>query len=323
VEAARVRSFEKFSYLLRPSKQVERKLFVEALHHLSSWGFSISDYTYLGLGSVYYADFILFYKYLYLNDMICVEKEDIPKRMEFNKPFPFIRLRMKRVSEVLPELDRGRLYIVWLDYDSVMDEETLRDIEGFAQILRPGSVLIVTVEADPKFRGWFDSDDTLSEARRRELILDSVKEKFGRYCRLDVRTSALTFNQLPRLFADILRAHVSEKVGFRSGFKFCQLFNLRYRDGAQMLTVGGMVCDRKNRRKLMRSGIYKLSWITRAPEPITISVPPLTIREKHWLDQSLNVPVGDLKLRFELAKDLLQNYREYHKYYPIYYETLL
>jgi hypothetical protein len=67
-------SFEKFNYLLRPSKQVERKIFLEVLNRLRDTGLGLSGFTYFGLGSVYYADFILFHKYLYINDMICVER---------------------------------------------------------------------------------------------------------------------------------------------------------------------------------------------------------------------------------------------------------
>ena len=80
-------SFTRFNYLVRPSKQVERKLFIEAFHRLAVGGFAWSDYIYVGLGSVYFADFILFHKYLYINRMICVEAESIPKRMRFNRPF--------------------------------------------------------------------------------------------------------------------------------------------------------------------------------------------------------------------------------------------
>src|SRR5208337_456544 len=89
-------SFEKFNYLLRPCKQVERKLFIEALHRMSMFShrYPIKDYTYIGLGSVYYADFILFHKYLYVDSMICAEASDIPKRMDFNKPFDFVILKM-------------------------------------------------------------------------------------------------------------------------------------------------------------------------------------------------------------------------------------
>jgi len=63
---------------------------------------------------VYYADFILFHKYLYLDRMICVEGQPVPKRMAFNKPFDFIRLEMKRVAEIIPDLDRAVKYIAWL-----------------------------------------------------------------------------------------------------------------------------------------------------------------------------------------------------------------
>src|SRR6478672_6193590 len=95
------KSFEKFDYLLRPSKQVERKLLIEALHHLVECGYPIYNYTYVGLGSVYYADFVLFHKYLYIDKMICAEWGSINRRMKFNKPFPFVRLVMKPVSEVI------------------------------------------------------------------------------------------------------------------------------------------------------------------------------------------------------------------------------
>ena len=80
-----VESFSRFNYLLRPSKQVERKLFIEALHRLALGSFRIHEYTYLGFGSPYYADFILFHKYLHIDSMVCVERENIPRRMQFNQ----------------------------------------------------------------------------------------------------------------------------------------------------------------------------------------------------------------------------------------------
>ena len=78
-------SFEQINYLLRPSKQVERKLFVEMFLKLAQVGYDVPSYTYVGLGSVYFADFLLFNKYLYIDNMICVEHADIPNRMKFNK----------------------------------------------------------------------------------------------------------------------------------------------------------------------------------------------------------------------------------------------
>jgi hypothetical protein len=80
-------SFKQFDYSLRPSKQVERKAMVEVLLSLSKAGYNIPDYGYIGFGSVYYVDFIMFHKYLFINKMVCVEWGDIERRMRFNKPF--------------------------------------------------------------------------------------------------------------------------------------------------------------------------------------------------------------------------------------------
>ena len=77
----KARSYEKFNYLLRPSKQVERKLFIETLHRLRDADYPICSYTYVGLGSIFYADFILFHKYLYIDRMICAERDEVERRM--------------------------------------------------------------------------------------------------------------------------------------------------------------------------------------------------------------------------------------------------
>src|SRR5580765_817145 len=105
-------SYEKFNYLVRPAKQIERKLLIEGLHQLSACGFHIRQYRYVGFGSPFYADFVLFHKYLYIEDMLCVEASDIRRRMRFNKPFPKVALHMGKVSQVIPKLDRERRHVV-------------------------------------------------------------------------------------------------------------------------------------------------------------------------------------------------------------------
>src|SRR6266849_1762893 len=196
-------SFSRFNYLLRPSKQIERELFIEALHRLSVGGFEIRDYTYLGFGSVYYADFVLFHKYLYIDEMICVEAEDIPKRMEFNKPFDFITLHMKRVSDVLPNLDREKKHIVWLDYDYQLEASVLQDVAGCLQVLAPESIVIVTVDAEPRLdRG---NDDGLTDEQRTDATLARFRVELGKYWYGEIRRNVMSRSGLPRLFADVLR----------------------------------------------------------------------------------------------------------------------
>src|SRR5690606_27908751 len=111
-------SYNSIDYLLRPSKQVERKLIIETIIKLSSLGYHIHDYTYMGMGSIYYADFVMFHKYLLIEEMICVERDYIPLSMKFNKPYNFIKLNMNQASVVIPLLDRNKKQSMWLDYDS-------------------------------------------------------------------------------------------------------------------------------------------------------------------------------------------------------------
>ncbi len=51
-------SFEKINYNLRPNKCIERKMMCDALGRLSFIE-HLDNYRYIGLGSPYFADFIL------------------------------------------------------------------------------------------------------------------------------------------------------------------------------------------------------------------------------------------------------------------------
>jgi len=113
-------------------------------------GYDVAKYTYLGFGSVFYADCLLLHKYLMIDDMICVEASDIPERMKFNKPYDFIKLKMGVIAEHIPGLDRESKYLVWLDYDTGLSDEKLEDIRGLLGMLAPGSILLITVRCRAK-----------------------------------------------------------------------------------------------------------------------------------------------------------------------------
>ena len=81
-------SYLKVPYDLRPAKQVERRMLIDAFHRLTSAGFPIADYQYTGMGSIYFVDFILFHKLLGMDKLLSVEfDKDIEKRVKFNAPF--------------------------------------------------------------------------------------------------------------------------------------------------------------------------------------------------------------------------------------------
>ena len=112
-------SFEKINYIFRPKKQIERKILIELFQKLqNTLDINISEYQYIGLGSIYYYDFILFHKYLNIRDMISLDDEDYPNRFEFNKPFDFITFKPKSTTNFLSENDLNKKSFIWFDYDS-------------------------------------------------------------------------------------------------------------------------------------------------------------------------------------------------------------
>jgi putative O-methyltransferase len=315
------KSYEKFNYLLRPSKQVERKLFIETFHHLCEAGYKVSNYTYVGLGSVFYADFIMFHKYLYLDDMVCAEWGDIHKRMRFNKPFDFVKLVMKPVSEVVSTLSRKAKYLVWLDYDRPLDSEVLEDLDAFMQVLSAGSILLLTVEAEPRLDSAGFEDLSLKE--REERLITFFREEFGPLLVDDIKRSDLSPRDLAPLVVRILRSQIANSLVSRLPLRFHQLFNFVYADGAQMLTVGGIIDHPAAEGRLRKAGILGLRHVRRDEIPEFISVPPLTVREKEWIDGNLISAGKKLSKNLGLDPRLLKNYIKFYKYYPTYHETLI
>jgi hypothetical protein len=312
-------SYEKFNYLLRPSKQVERKLIIEAVQRLRDGGFRIPDYTYVGLGSPYYADFVLFHKYLYLDRMVCAEASDIPRRMRFNKPFSFVRLRMEKIGDVLPQLSRDAPHFVWLDYDTALSEDVVQDLTAAVNVLAADSILLVTVDVEPKHQ----VEGEQSEAQRLRTLIRDFPSVFGRYTDRTIRRSDFSYNGLPQLVSDVLGGLFRVEAARRPGFQFLQMLNFVYADGAQMLTIGGVIGTRETSDRFKRSQVMNLPFVTRRRRPVKISVPPLTPREKDWLDQNVTESFRATQVRFELRSPALRSFAKYRRHYPNYYESLM
>lgn len=144
------KSYKQVFYDLRPGKQVERRMIMDALGRLMNGGIPIRDYQYTGLGSIYFFDFILLYKLLGLRRFLSVEYDtDITKRVEFNKPFEVIKIQMAPIGDVIPDLDPNLRHLIWLDYDDRLTNSMLLDASAAAYHLSPESLLLVTVDVDP------------------------------------------------------------------------------------------------------------------------------------------------------------------------------
>lgn len=306
-------SFTRINYSVRPNKNIQRKLIAELCNGLRP-DFPISEYRYVGMGSMWFSDFVLMHKGLSIVDMISIEKDD-PKRANFNKPFKCIRVKAGTTGEILPELNWRKRSIVWLDYDYEITRDVLADVEFLAQHVSSGSLIVVTNDAELK-RYRSDGEGEGKAPARLDRLARSYYPSI-------ISRSTWTAEGFPQFAAAILRNCLKSAV-LHSGrqMEFCSLFDFYYADGARMVTVGGMVVDASDQEKLQKKlSLLKFPYVD-ATQQTKIGVPPLTAKEKFYLDTLFpckKLPNGK-KVAFPLDAEQLEAYRKYYLQYPLFTE---
>ena len=69
-------SFDAINYSLRPSKAIQRQLIFEGIRELHGQ-LLLSDSVYVGLGSVWFTDFVLAHEILNIKHMVSIEEDEI------------------------------------------------------------------------------------------------------------------------------------------------------------------------------------------------------------------------------------------------------
>jgi len=306
-------SYLKVHYELRPAKQVERRMLIDAFQLLSLSGFSIKDYQYTGMGSFYFIDFSLFHRWLGFKKMLSVEYSNkIRKRVQFNKPFDFIEIKIAPIGDVIPTLSPDLKHALWLDYDGILNESHLADISLATTYLSVGSILLITVDIEPPT----DTDDPKDW---RNYFVEEIGLPSS------LRASQFAESKLPARNIDAISRAISEGILGRPEVRFLPLFNFIYSDGHLMLTVGGMIGTGTERRKIVKGPIakalyYRGDW---KAEPCRISVPRLTRKERQFLDSKMPCGENWKPKEFELDAESVAAYREIYRFCPAYAEFLL
>lgn len=320
------RSYQKVNYALRPAKNIERKMICEALRQLSEFGL-VETYRYIGFGSLYFSDFILFHKALNITSMISIEGEtdsNLQKRFIFNRPFGCIDIRFGHSNSVLPTLDWNQDTIAWLDYDGKLDRCVLADVKTICSRAKEGSVLIVSVNAHPGFE--FEKDNSGEERSR----LDRLKELVGEEkIPIDISNKNLSSWKTAEAFRRIINNEIDETLTNRNGgllgaekLRYKQIFNFHYNDGVNMLTVGGIFFNQETEHKVDNCAFERLPFTRLKEEAFKIEIPYLTYRELRNLDNHLpikthlpkldGVPDGDIRI-----------YSEVYRFFPNFAEAEL
>lgn len=312
---------DQVNYLVRPNKNVERKLFLEMFRRLEPL-LVLSRYRYVGLGGLWFGDFVLMHRELGTMELVSIEMRQ-PARAKFNRPFACVTVEPGESTVVLPRLGLGQApCIVWLDYDSDLSGPALTDIEILMTEVAAGSICLVTVQAD--VRSFTDAkgpdDQILDRLEAVELVAEDLIP-------LGTRATEITASSFPALVAEILvNAFEHEVNQVARGLGFQLLVNVAYRDGTPMVTVGGYVYE-EDEGPLDLSGLGPLPlWPAVADQPHEIEVPHLTLREKAALDQMMpgSRPPTEVEveagLGFRLSAKKLAAYHAYYRKYPFFAE---
>ena len=282
-------SYRVIDYSLRPAKFAERKMLAEALARLRVFG-SLRTYRYVGFGSIWYADCVLFHRVLGIEEIVSIERErNHEERFVFNKPYRGIELRMDDSAVVLPSLDWGHRMIVWLDYDDPLSPAILDDVRTVATRAYPGTALIVSVQAE----------NILDRRKKGEPVHVKRREQFRRFFG-DARTPqklpgadlrgwglSKTIRRIVRDEVDNGLQRVNEARGLGQRMKFRQFVAFEYADNAKMTTIGGVFIDAGQDAVFDSAGFGDLSFFRADDNALRIEVPLLTPREMRYLEQSL------------------------------------
>lgn len=314
-------SYRKINYSLRPAKFAERKMLCELFSRLRAFG-ALEAYRYVGFGSIWFSDCILFHKSLGVTDIISIEKvmanED---RFRFNLPYQNIRLEMQNAADVLPNLDWDQRMIIWLDYDAPLNLAILDDIRTCGSRIQSGSALAITVQSEKlydkrdlheeplhietpeQFTDYFDSARTFPNMDDGDLRGWGISKTSRRVLLSEIRNALSAVNP-------------ARPAGSRISFK--QIAAFEYKDGAKMTTIVGVFVDQDHKDHFEQCGFDALPFYRDddGDGAFQITVPLLTPREMRHLDKSLPLSAGTTVNYGSIPEGDAKNYAKLYRYLP-------
>lgn len=252
----------------------------------------LEDYVYVGFGSVWFADFVLYHKMLGIRDMISIEEASGARdRFEANRPFN-IDIVFQNSNVALPALDWSRRQIVWLDYDGTLSTEMLQDARTVAANARSGSVLAISVQCNEAA----DVEDAADNSGG-PTALERFAQRFGRE-RVPNGTSeedlyGWRFGALSRVLiaAEIEVGLSARNAAGPQNFAFHPITSINYQDDAKMTTIVGIIVEEAESDRFAACQFERIDFLQGRPQPIKIEVPKLTGRELKHIERQL--PLGE------------------------------
>lgn len=284
-------SFAKIDYSIRPAKFAERKMLCEIFRRVGPFE-PVEDYTYVGLGSVWFADFALFHRALGLKTMVSIERvKSAEARVEANKPFRTIAVSYDTSSNVLPNLDWKKRHLIWMDYDDPIMPEMLLDARTVSANALSGTIFAISVQCH-KARELIEAE---ADTEQRIPPLDRLTARFERKrISANMMEDDLIGWRFGTLSRNMFRFEVEDALTIRNltlpdeeKVRFHPICDFEYADGAKMTTIIGMFAAKKDRALVKQCAFNTLDFLPSSGRLLRIKVPLLTAREMRHLERQL------------------------------------
>lgn len=306
-------SFDAINYSLRPSKSIQRQIVFDGVRLLPDV-MDLDRLAYIGFGSIWFTDFVLAHKLLRIDDMVSIECDDIGySRATFNAPYSTVRVEHGLSNAILPKLfdDRslaGRPWMIWLDYDYEFDDSVRDDVRSVVENAPVNSILLATFNGlDRKY------------GERPAARVEHLRELLGAVVPDELEPDSCKAERMQETLADLgldFMKSIAAEIARPGGF--VPAFRVIYRDGAPMVTIGGILPVRGAARGV-RDLVTGTAWPARPAKPI--AAPHLTMREAAVLQSLLpcttKLTRSDIqKLGFDLEEDQIEAFETYYRQYP-------
>jgi hypothetical protein len=187
-------------------------------------------------------------------------------------------------------------------------------------------MLIVTIDVDNS-----DITDPTKVEEYGTQRLDLLKEHVGEEnVPADLKGDELAQWGLAKACRRIITNKISDVLNNRNGVKhpeneifYNQLVNFHYRDGAKMLSIGGVLYERGQSNIVGMCDFGRLSFMRNGEEPYVIRAPRLTLMEVRHLNKQLPIDNSANLTAQSIPQDDLISYAKIYKYFPTFVEAEL
>jgi hypothetical protein len=317
-----VASYRRIDYRVRPAKNIERKMLAESFRRLSEFE-STSAYRYVGMGSVYFSDFMLFHKQLGFESMVSIEDTTDPivqLRFHLNVPFGHIEMKFGNSAAILQRLSWESRTVAWMDYDGALVASCLSDIDYMIRHAASGSILLLSLNA-----GNISSPSRDSDEGEVPDAVGLLKRAVGASAvPPEVANRDLSGWGVARVYRRIVNEAISQALLTRNAtlpagqkVKYRQLYNFHYTDGVKMLTLGGIIYDERDENVVDKCAFGQLDFVRGDEDAYVIDPPNLTYFEMRQIDALRRRPSVSLPL----PPSDIERYERTYRYFPNFIEA--